>query len=127
MPRTKFEKPKKIKKVNGWKIGKRFRYEGKLFQIIEFPGGNTVFGKEVGGSFNIQTSFDRIKKPKKLKVKNNNKKLKKGDFFKVKDDNIVHYKVEKISKKGIVFGTNRVMKMGYPSSCSIHISNVEKI
>ena len=125
MPRTKFKKPKKLKKVRGWKIGQDFRYEGKVFTIQEFPGGVTVFGVEKGSNFNVQTSFENIKKVKKPKNKKNSKKLKIGDYFKVKGGFI--FQLESFPKKNIVFGRNRVMKIGYPSTCKIHIDNVNKV
>jgi hypothetical protein len=126
MPRTKFKKPKKLKKLNGFKIGGEFKYQGELYVIREFPGGTSVFGVEKNGHNNVQTSFNSIKKIKKSKNKKNSAGLKIGNYFKVKDGGFT-FQVESFPKKNIVFGRNRVLKIGYPSTCQIHTDNVKKV
>jgi hypothetical protein len=126
MPRTKFKKQKKLKKLNGHKLKDEFMYEGELYVIKEFPGGNSVFGVEKNGHNNVQTSFDRIKPVKKSKNKKNSAGLKIGDYFKVKDGGFT-FQVESFPQKNVVFGRNRVLKIGYPSTCQIHTDNVKKV
>lgn len=116
MPRTRISP--KIKKAKEWKIGDPFQYEDSIYKIQEFPC--TVFGVKVKGKGeqNIQTSFNRITKPKK-KIK-----LKKGDKFLVDG---VKYKFKFINKQDMVTGINKKKKMGYPSKVKIHISNIKKL